>query len=146
MLSLKECEERVSELTEEELHGLSNAVHVFEHFYKHGKYPEYTGMQNQLRVCILCQVTRKLAWKYSEVQCKMCPWFLLENMHCSDWFHKVYHGPSKCTISEFRHIRQQHFTAVRIKMLAKWFRRLNALANRRRQGRDKYTLKRKENV
>ena len=146
MLSLKECEERVSELTEEELHDLSNAVHALEHFYKRGKYPEYTGIQNQPRVCILCQVTRKIAWKYRKVQCTMCPWFLLENTHCSDWFFKVYHGPSKCTISEFRHIRQQHFIAARIPMLAKWLRRLNALANRRRQRRDKYTLKRKENV
>lgn len=146
MLSLKECEERVSELTGEELHGLSNVVHALEHFYKHGKYPEYTRMQNQLPVCILCQVTKKLAWKYRKVQCTMCPWFLLENTHCSDWFFKVYPGLSMCMISHFRHIRQPHFTAVRIKMLDKWFRRLNELANRRRQGRDKYTLKRKENV
>lgn len=146
MLSLKECEERVSLLTEDELHDLSNAVHALEHFYKHGKYPEYTGIQNQLRACILCQVTRKIAWKYRKVQCKMCPWYLLESTHCATWYDKVYKGPDRCSISMLRYERHPEFTATRIPMLSKWFRRLNALANRRRQGRDKYTLKKKENV
>ena len=146
MLNLKECERNASKLTEEELRGLSNTVYYLRYFYKYGKYPKERKVVNIPRPCVLCKNAERLAYKYREVQCYACPWYLLENMHCSDWFIEVYHGPSKCTISQFRHIRQPHFTAVRIKMLDKWFRRLNALASRKSQGRDKYTLKRKENV
>lgn len=130
MLPIEETWKNVQDLKKHDLQVLIRACKSLRHYYKHGKYFDRTF---PIHKCYLCTESDYLATLYNYkslmYRCQYCAWTLLEGKLCSDW--AVEQGFNSIELCESRINRKPYFCRVRIQMLDKWVRRLNALAKRK---------------
>lgn len=135
MLTMAETRETTKHLSVNQLREWAGVCKNLRFYYKHGKWKK--GTDPEADYCTLCKKARfDHAYRNSEIGiCGSCAWSMLEAKTCTVWFRRIYphfQGELRC-ISWARLIREPKFIAIRIQMLDKWVRRLNALAANRKR-------------
>ena len=135
LLTLKQTRERTAHLSTADLELLVAAQKDLRHYYKYGtykKFPEYNISRGN---CIFCGTVQDIIG-HCRGKCPSCPWTILTGKTCMTWYEKqfplVVTDPHEPTLTDARMQRLPKFTSMRIQMLDKWTRRLNAVIARRK--------------
>lgn len=130
MLTMVETRETTKHLSAHQLREWARVCKELRFFYRHGKWKK--GSNPTAGHCTLCALAELDLFEVDtrSVFCVNCPWKMLENKTCVGWFNQTKSAflTKPMCISWARLDRVPEFCKVRIKMLDKWVRRLNALA------------------
>lgn len=132
LLTLKQTRERAEHLSTADLELLVAAQKDLRHYYKHGVYKKFPKYNRIGTNCIFCDTVRNITGRQNG-KCPSCPWVILTGQTCIGWFDEVFPTARKDeTLTCARVKRLSEFTSMRIQMLDKWARRLNAIIARRK--------------
>ena len=135
LLTLKQTRERAAHLITADLELLVAAQKDLRHYYKHGTYKKFTKYNTSGSKCIFCDTVGNTIGRYIG-KCPSCPWTILTGKTCMTWYEEqfplVKTDYSEPTLNDARMQRLPKFTSMRIQMLDKWTRRLNAVIARRK--------------
>ena len=133
MLTMAETRETTKHLSANQLREWAEGCKNLRFYYKHGKWKKGTDPESDY--CTLCKLAEQNEDDRDFSTCDSCAWLMLEAKTCTVWFRRIYpHFQGELrSISWARLIREPKFIAIRIQMLDKWVRRLNALAANRKR-------------
>ena len=133
MLTMAETRETTKHLSVNQLREWAGVCKNLRFYYKHGKWKKGTDPKSDY--CTLCEFAEQNEGDSGFSTCDFCVWKMLEGLICVPWFRRIYpHFQGELrSISWARLIREPKFIAIRIQMLDKWVRRLNALAANRKR-------------
>ena len=131
MLTMAETRETTKHLSAGQLRKWAEVCKNLRFYYKHGKWKKGTDPESSY--CTLCKLAEQNEDDGAISTCSFCAWKMLEDQICFSWFIRIQPLlPDKyITIFDARLDRSRVFTPTRIRMLDKWVRRLNALADRK---------------
>ena len=136
LLTLKQTRERAAHLSTADLELLVAAQKDLRHYYKHGTYKKFTKYNTNRANCIFCDTVENIIGRYSG-RCPSCSWTILTGKTCMTWYEEQFPSVktdySEPTLTDAQMQRLPKFTSLRIQMLDKWTRRLNAVIARRKE-------------